>query len=312
MVLDAMNDMTPISGAGFRSVLRVRMLHSQVRLRLLRSPNYDTQAHGVPINQEDLLATLGAFSVACIWTMERMGIYISPDDREANILAWRYIGYYLGIDAALLRRFYSDYHTAEMHLCSSITHLLEPRFGEPSGMLPLRLLNGISNRPLYGHSIQYHAELSRLLIGDELADIFQLPRGNLRTRVGLWGTVTMMRLELWFGRWYRAGWERERIRLMKEFVDWLVMWQVGKRQGFERTTFGYKVEVKDRIRAPLANGTVETEEMSEDGNVKVQIDRSYIKALKRKYYRVIIIEPVLLVGGLLCGFGYTIWYVTRM
>jgi ER-bound oxygenase mpaB/B'/Rubber oxygenase, catalytic domain len=284
------------------------MLHSQVRLRLLHSSKYDTQSHGIPINQEDLLATLGAFSVACIWTMERMGIYISPDDREANILAWRHIGYYLGIDSALLQRFYANSHTAEMHLCSSITHLLEPRLGEPSGMLPLRLLNGISNRPLYGHSIQYHAELSRLLIGDELADVFQLPRGNLRTRVGLWGTMTMMRLELWFGRWYRAGWERERIRLMKEFVDWLVMWQVGKRQGFERTTFGYKVEVKNNNRAGLSNGTVETEETSEDGNVKVQIDRAHIKALKRKYYRVIIIEPILLVGGLLCGFGYTIWY----
>src|SRR5271170_5619926 len=61
MVLDAMNDMTPSSGIGFRSVLKVRMLHSHVRLRLSRSPNFDTEKLGVPINQEDLLATLGAF-----------------------------------------------------------------------------------------------------------------------------------------------------------------------------------------------------------------------------------------------------------
>jgi hypothetical protein len=98
---------------------------------------------------------------------------------------------------------------------------------------------------------------------------------------------------------------------MKEFVDWLVMWQVGKRQGFERTTFGYKVEVKDGNKAGLANGTVETEGTGEDGNVKVQLDRLHIKALKRKYYRVIIIEPIILVGGLLCSFGYSIWYWTR-
>jgi len=310
MVLDTMNDMTPLSGPGFYSVIRVRMLHSQVRVRLLRSEKYDTESHGVPINQEDLLATLGAFSVACIWGMQRMGIYISPDDREAYILAWKHIGYYMGIQPDLLKRFYADYHSAEKHLCSSITHLLEPKRGEPSGMLPLRLLNGISNRPLYGHSIQYHAELSRLLIGDELADIFQLPRANLRTRIGVWSSLTLMRLELWFGRLYRAGWERERIQLMREFVDWLVMWQVGKRHAFERTTFGYKVEVIEDGKTWLTNGNGEAEEGEEDGNVRVQVDRARIKALKRRYYRVIVLEPIVLLGGLLCGVGWTIWCLT--
>src|SRR5271170_7575773 len=113
MVLDAMNDMTPPRGIGFRSVLRVRMLHSHVRLRLLRSQKYDTEDYGVPINQEDLLATLGAFSVACIWSMERMGIFISEEDKEAYIAAWRYIGYYMGIESVHLERFYADYHSAE-------------------------------------------------------------------------------------------------------------------------------------------------------------------------------------------------------
>ena len=324
MVLDAMNDMTPSSGIGFRSVLKVRMLHSHVRLRLLQSPKFDTEIYGIPINQEDLLATLGAFSVACIWSMERMGIYIAREDKEAYIAAWKYIGYYMGIQPVYLERFYKDYHAAEKHLCSSITHLLEPELGKPSGMLPLQLLNGISNRPLYGHSIQYHAELSRLLIGDKLADVFQLPRGNLRTRVGLWGSLTLMRLELWFGRWYRAGWEKERVRLMKEFVDWLVMWQVGKRQAFERTDFGYKVVVVEDIDANRkenklngkANGTiladVKKDQVEEtDGNVRVQVDRAYIKALKRRYYRVIVFEPAMLVGGIVLAAGWTLWTWNR-
>src|SRR5579859_5883161 len=261
MVLDAMTDMSPSTGIGFRSVLRVRMLHSHVRLRLLNSPKYDLEELGVPINQEDLLATLGAFSVACIWSIERMGIYISDEDKEAYIMAWRHIGYYMGIQPEHLVRFYADYHSAEKHLCSSIAHLLEPQVGEPSGMLPLQLLSGIKNRPLYGHSLQYHAELSRLLIGDELADVFQLPRGNFRTRMGLWSSLTLMRLELWFGRWWRGGWERERIRLMKEFVGWLVMWQVGKRQAFERTDFGYKkviIHTPNGVKSGAINGVIGT------------------------------------------------------
>ena len=317
MILDAMNDMTPASGIGFRSVLRVRMLHSHVRLRLLRSEKYDSDKFGVPINQEDLLATLGAFSVACMWSMERMGIFISQEDKEAYIAAWKYIGYYMGIQSVYLERFYHDYHAAEKHLCSSIAHLLEPELGKPSGMLPLQLLNGISNRPLYGHSLEYHAELSRLLIGNELADVFQLPRGNSWTRLRLWGGLTLMRLELWFGRWYRSGWEKERIRLMKEFVDWLVMWQVGKRQAFERTDFGYKVVIMEdktkvigttgNIAADVKNDSIE----DTDGNVRVQIDRKYIKALKRRYYRVIIFEPVVLVSGIFCAVGWTLWFWNR-
>ena len=324
MVLDAMNDMTPHTGIGFRSVIRVRMLHSHVRLRLLRSEKYDTGRFGIPINQEDLLATLGAFSVACIWSMERMKIHISAEDKEAYIAAWRHIGCYMGISPDYLRRFYKDYHTAEKHLCSSITHLLEPEFGKPSGMLPLQLLNGITNRPLYGHSLEYHSELSRLLIGDILADIFQLPHGSIRTRIGLWGSLTLMRLELWFGRWYRSGWERERIRLMKEFVDWLVMWQVGKRKAFERTDFGYKQVVIMDEGQKTQNGT--TKEMNNgtiianarddsvedtDGNVRVHVDRAYIKALKRRYHRVIVFEPALLIGGLLCTLGWTFWNWNR-
>jgi ER-bound oxygenase mpaB/B'/Rubber oxygenase, catalytic domain len=310
MVLDAMKDMTPRTGIGFRSVIRVRMLHSQVRLRILRSGKFDVQEYGVPINQEDLIATLGAFSVAVIWSMERMKIFISHEDKEAYIAAWRHIGYYMGIQTVYLRRFYSDYDSAEKHLCSSITHLLEPELGKPSGMLPLRLLNGIAKRPLYGHSLEYHAELSRLLLGDDLADIFQLPRGNLITRSGVWVSITMMRLELWFGRWYRRGWELERVRVMREFVDWLVMWQVGRRKTFERTDFRSKPVVVDTADSKTAlpngvNGSAQEKEDTEDsGNVKVQVDRKYIKALKRRYYRIIVVEPALIVAG--C-FGMLAW-----
>jgi hypothetical protein len=323
MVLDAMNDMTPSTGIGFRSVIRVRMLHSQVRLRLLRSPKYDTEGYGIPINQEDLLATLGSFCVACIWSMERMGIYLCQEDKEAYITAWRHIGYYMGIQPAHLKRFYANYNAAEKHLCCSIVHLLEPQLGEPSGMLPLQLLTGITNRPLYGHSLEYHAELSRLLIGDKLADVFQLPRGGWRTRLGLWSSLTLMRLELFFGGWYRVGWERERIRLMKEFVVWLVMWQVGKRQAFERTSFGFKkvvIDIPNGVNNDKVNGfvnhtdgTADVKEQNTDTpcNERVHVDKAYIKALKRRYYRVIVLEPALLVGGLLCTAGLTLWYWHR-
>ena len=111
---------------------------------------------------------------------------------------------------------------------------------------------------------------------------------------------------------------------MKEFVDWLVMWQVGKRQAFERTDFGYKqvvvldpkdnyangVDVKTTNGSIAANATVDKVEDT-DGNIRVQVDKTYIKALKRRYYRVIVFEPALLIGGLLCTVGWTFWNWNR-
>jgi len=50
------NDMTPITGIGWKSAVRVRILHSTVRVRLLAKKGikkiYDEKVDGIPINQE--------------------------------------------------------------------------------------------------------------------------------------------------------------------------------------------------------------------------------------------------------------------
>lgn len=55
-LIDFMGDMTPITGKGWKSAVRVRMLHSQVRLRILdgksRLKTYSVERDGIPINQE--------------------------------------------------------------------------------------------------------------------------------------------------------------------------------------------------------------------------------------------------------------------
>jgi len=106
---------------------------------------------------------------------------------------------------------------------------------------------------------------------------------------------------------------------MKEFVNWLVMWQVGKRQAFERTEFGYKVGIQEGSQGMSVDAkghakvndemkSNEKEQESEnDGNVRVHVDRAYIKALKRRYYTIIIAEPLLLVGGTSLVLGCILW-----
>lgn len=55
-LIDFMGDMKPITGKGWKSAVRVRMLHSQVRLKILdgrsRLNTYSVEKDGIPINQE--------------------------------------------------------------------------------------------------------------------------------------------------------------------------------------------------------------------------------------------------------------------
>jgi ER-bound oxygenase mpaB/B'/Rubber oxygenase, catalytic domain len=49
-------------GAGWESCARVRLLHATVRKRLMDAGRFDTEAWGMPINQEDLVGTQLSFS----------------------------------------------------------------------------------------------------------------------------------------------------------------------------------------------------------------------------------------------------------
>ena len=40
----------------------------------------------------DLLATLGSFAIAPLWSLQRMGIKLTEEEKEAYIAVWRHIG----------------------------------------------------------------------------------------------------------------------------------------------------------------------------------------------------------------------------
>lgn len=55
-LIDFMGDVTPVTGKGWKSAVRVRMLHAQVRNRIMegktRLKTYSVENDGIPINQE--------------------------------------------------------------------------------------------------------------------------------------------------------------------------------------------------------------------------------------------------------------------
>jgi ER-bound oxygenase mpaB/B'/Rubber oxygenase, catalytic domain len=93
------------NGIGWQIALYVRILHAKVRHRLLHrkesQQKWDIAAYGIPINQEDMAATLLGFSVNVLGGIELVGGRPLPDQERRDYLAlWRYIGWLLGVETA--------------------------------------------------------------------------------------------------------------------------------------------------------------------------------------------------------------------
>jgi ER-bound oxygenase mpaB/B'/Rubber oxygenase, catalytic domain len=108
-VLDVMGctsdggDFTPLHGESWKSVIRVRMLHAITRRRImlkmkrkaprsaagLRCPLGASEIDGLPINQEDLAATLASFSVAPLWCLGRFGFLTTRQQCADWMAIWR-------------------------------------------------------------------------------------------------------------------------------------------------------------------------------------------------------------------------------
>ena len=100
----------PVEGRGFRTVRTTRLTHAVIRELLLDSPRIDWHAdqpglvparpetlRGLPINQEDLLGTLGTFTVTTFEVMEKLGVPWNDEAEHAYLMLWDRVGELLGI-----------------------------------------------------------------------------------------------------------------------------------------------------------------------------------------------------------------------
>ncbi|MGU3499513.1 oxygenase MpaB family protein [Mycobacterium sp. C31M] len=116
------NGMDP-HGAGYRSTLRVRLIHALVRRHVASMPDWRGDDWGVPINQTDMAATLVGALVAPSACGLGMGILLSPRDYDAIAHLTRYVGWLIGVDDEWLPR---DYRDGIRVLYHTLTALSEP------------------------------------------------------------------------------------------------------------------------------------------------------------------------------------------
>ncbi len=111
----SVDGMAPL-GIGYRSTIRVRLIHAFVRRHVGAMPDWRADEWGVPVNQTDMAATLVGALIAPPTAGLGMGLVLSPKEYEGIAHLTRYVGWLIGVRDEWLPRDFRDgigvlYHT---------------------------------------------------------------------------------------------------------------------------------------------------------------------------------------------------------
>ena len=165
-------------GDGFRLSIRIRFVHARVRQLLKGSEYWDTATWGTPVSAAHLGYAIAVFSMRLLQYSSLVGARYSQEARDSILDVWRYAGHVMGIPESIL---YANGQAA--YEVYEIGRMCEPPPDEDSAMMANALINsapliaGITE-PKERRSLTSLAfRLSRALIGKELAEGLQFPKG---------------------------------------------------------------------------------------------------------------------------------------
>lgn len=162
----------PTTGVGWQACVRVRMLHAKVRKHLLAMEKWQRKEWGVPINQEDMGATLLSFQIIVLECLDYMNFNLSLQEQHDYTALWRLIGYYSGVEEQYNPC--SSYSYSRATLESITRHIVTP--DDTSSQMSNHMLRAVANKPPLHLSYESGAQLSRMLLGDVGADRLKLPK----------------------------------------------------------------------------------------------------------------------------------------
>ena len=162
---------------GWKTSVRVRFVHARIRNLLAKSDEWNHEAWGTPVSAANLGLAISIFSQRLLDYTILLGGRFTTEERESILSIWRYCGYLMGIPETIL---YAD--GAEAKRIYQIAYLCEPPPDDDSVTMANAL---ISNVPGVGKiespveqqkALNLAYRLSRSLLGNELANIYQFPK----------------------------------------------------------------------------------------------------------------------------------------
>ena len=179
---------------GWTHSIRIRLVHAKIRHLFGGSEEWDSAELGTPISAAHVGFAIAAFSARLLKHLKGLGASFSEEERRSFMAVWRYSGYLMGIPETILYRDEED--ALEMF---RIGRLCEPPPSMESISLATSLIHsaplfaGLDDRDERRKLAGYIGQISRALIGDELADELNYPESS--TRGILWKFRALNRIE---------------------------------------------------------------------------------------------------------------------
>lgn len=164
---------------GYAAALRIRLVHAHVRAAMHARPDWDYDAWDHPVNQVQTVGTLLLFSQVYVLGMRLLGVRYTAGERADILHLWRYVGWLMGVDDALLPATEDDAWRLLWLLASTefipdgdsrrlASALLDTHAGVGDG-------RGALGKVLAHVSVRAHASVSRLALGRRNGDLLGLP-----------------------------------------------------------------------------------------------------------------------------------------
>ncbi len=166
---------------GWTHSVRVRLVHARIRQLIANSNEWNVGELGTPISAAHVGFAVAAFSARCLQHLEKLGAKFNAEERRSFMAVWRYSGYLMGIPESILYR-----DEAEALEVYRIGLVCEPPPSLESVVLASSLINsaplfaGLTERQARRKLAGYIAEVSRALIGNEMADLLKYPESDAR------------------------------------------------------------------------------------------------------------------------------------
>lgn len=116
------------AGTGMIQINKTRLIHAMVRHYISTKMQWDNNALGLPVNQEDMAGTNLAFSFIILDALMKSSYPITKTEQEDFLYIWRFIGYQLYIDDQLLPASFAE--AAALEQCIRLRHFRESAEGK--------------------------------------------------------------------------------------------------------------------------------------------------------------------------------------
>jgi ER-bound oxygenase mpaB/B'/Rubber oxygenase, catalytic domain len=169
-------------GKGLRAIQHVRLMHGAVRHLINhrgdQHPGMWNPAWGVPINQEDMAATILSFWYVVGEPMRRLGVELEDEEIDAYLHLWNVIGHMMGVLDEMRPHDAADAQ-ALLDIIKRRRFMASPE-GQHMTRALLVLLDQLTPTKVFDQTIP---PLIRRLIGDATADLLLIPRQHLRAEL---------------------------------------------------------------------------------------------------------------------------------